>query len=139
MSAPAAEQQPPPQAASLVHFLEARQAGVGVPPCGLRFCFLSCLAANSGTAPLHHPHLRRAHSCAAIITSIMTAMARATKFATLQARASGLPAPVTILYVRALRLIVRHSHRQQGYGNSQGSRVWRGGNKQTGFDSESLG
>jgi hypothetical protein len=28
---------------------------------------------------------------------------------------------------------------QQGYGNSQGGGVWRGGNKQQGFDSESLG
>jgi hypothetical protein len=42
-------------------------------------------------------------------------------------------------YVRARARSCRALTVLQGYGNSQGGGVWRGGNKQTGFDSESLG
>jgi hypothetical protein len=42
--------------------------------------------------------------------------------------------------VRASRIrMLRGAHGLQGYGNSQGGGVWRGGNKPLGFDSESLG
>jgi hypothetical protein len=46
---------------------------------------------------------------------------------------------VTPSCVLALCLHAAAAHTLQGYGNSQGGGVWRGGNKQIGFDSESLG